>query len=56
MIRIATDKSINGHSLAIVPREDHAQEYSDAELDHEAAGSYWDKLQEVPLTASIGHR
>jgi hypothetical protein len=53
MLRIATDKSVNGHSLAIVPREDHAQGYIDAELDDEEDGTYWDKLQKVTLAASI---
>jgi hypothetical protein len=53
MLRIATDKSINGHSLAIVPRDDHPQGYIDAELDDEEDGTYWDKLQKVTLAASI---
>lgn len=53
MLRIATDRSINGHSFAIVPREDHAHGYIDAELDDEEDGTYWDKLQKVTLAASI---
>ena len=53
MLRIATDKSINGHSLAIVPREDHKEGFIDAKLDDEQDGTYWDKVQKVTLEASI---
>ena len=53
MLRIATDKSIHGHSLAIVPRDDNKNGYIDAELDDEQDGTYWDKVQRVTLGASI---
>jgi hypothetical protein len=53
MLRIATDKTINGHSFAIVPREDHKEGFIDAELDDEKEGTYWDQLQKVTLAASI---
>lgn len=53
MLRIASDKSINGHSFAIVPRDDHKQGFIDAELDDEQDGTYWDSLQKVTLAASI---
>jgi len=53
MLKIATDKTINGHSLAIVPREDHKQGFIDAELDDMEDGTYWDELQKATLAASI---
>lgn len=53
MLRLASDKSINGHALAIVPREDYEHGVIDADMDDFAEGTYWDKLQKAVLAASI---
>ena len=53
MLRIATDKTVNGRSLAIVPREDHKQGFIDADMDDLQEGTYFDQLQKVTLAASI---
>jgi len=53
MLRIATDKSINGRALAIVPRSQVPQGFLDANMDDEEDGSLFDKLQKQALAASI---
>ncbi|KAL6244013.1 hypothetical protein RBB50_008882 [Rhinocladiella similis] len=52
VLRIATDKSINGRSLAILPRSETALGYIDAQLD-DFEIEPWKRLQAQVLNASI---
>jgi len=52
MLRLATDKNINGRSLAIVPRDINARGFVDANMDDQK-DQMWEHLQNVALAASI---
>ena len=49
MMRIATDKSINGCSLAIVPRSEAEEGYMDADQDDWTEDGYFKRMQEIQL-------
>lgn len=42
-----------GRTLAIVPRSQVARGFMDPDMDDEEAGSFWDRLQDRVLGASI---
>lgn len=52
MLRIASDRTINGRSLAVVPREDCPEGYFDNDQDDFAENTILHKLQKNALESS----
>lgn len=51
MMRLACDKSITGHSLAVIGRSTAKEGFIDAEQDDWTKGEYWMDLQQSVINA-----